>query len=441
MGAGHAAAGGTGDHPRRSRLARFFILTLNYAPEPTGFAPRVTALAEYLVGHGHDIHVFTGFAFAPYWRRRDDDRGRLAARERRGGVTVHRLTHFIPRRPSSALQRILLEGTFSAAALGPVLTETIRGGPPDAVVYHGAQPAIAMLARLVAGAIGRPYVVNITDLAAELARDVGIAGRRLHRVLDAFEFAAYRRAAGANVLCRSFGDALAAHGYPADRIRLARDPIDVELVRPAAPDPAFRARHGIPSDAFVVLHAGSMGRKQGLMNIVAAAARLRDARVCWVLVGDGEARQALVDAVHAARVETTVRFVPYQPDDQLSQMFGSADLLLLNQLRSVKDTVIPSKLLTYMAAGRPVLAAVNAGSQAAEILREADGGRIIAPEDPAALAAAAQEFASQPPDSLASCGARNRAYAEQHFDQRTILAGHEAFLLSTVGARRMSRAA
>ena len=62
---------------------------------------------------------------------------------------------------------------------------------------------------------------------------------------------------------------------------------------------------------------------------------------------------------------------------------------------SVKDTVIPSKLLTYMAAGRPVLAAVNPGSQAAEILREADGGALVAPEDPEALSAAARWFMTQ----------------------------------------------
>lgn len=422
-------------------MARFFILTLNYAPEPTGFAPRVTALAEHLARHGHRVHVFTGFAFAPYWRRRPEDRGRLSAREQRNGVDVHRVTHFIPRRPSSPLQRMLLEGTFSAAAVAPLAREIVRGGPPDVIVYHGAQPAIAMLARVVAAATGRPYVVNVTDLAAELARDVGIVGQRVYRLLEAFEFAAYRGAAGASVLCRSFGEALAAHGYPADRIRLARDPIDVELVRPVAPDPMLRARYGIAGDAFVVLHAGSMGVKQGLMNVIEAAALTRDARICWLLVGDGEVRDQLVAAVQALHLDDTVRFAPFQPEEQLPHLLAAADVLLLNQLRTVKDTVIPSKLLTYMAAGRPVLAAVNAGSQAAEILRDAGGGTVVAPEDPAALAAGARSYAAMNRESLATWAARNRAYAEEHFDQRKILAGHEAFLLHAAGTGRVPRAA
>lgn len=422
-------------------MARFFIATLNYAPEPAGFSPRVTALAEHLARRGHDVHVFTGFAFTPGWRRREEDRGRLFAREARGGVTVHRATHFIPRRPSSAWQRIAMEGSFAIVHGAVMIAALVRHGRPDAVIYHGAQPAIAMLVRVVAAVAGRPYVVNITDLAAQLARDVGIIGRRLYPVLDAFEFAAYRRAAGANVLSPSFAEALVDHGYPANRIRVARDPIDVELVRPVARDEAFRARYGIEADAFVVLHAGSMGRKQGLMNLVSAAARTRASRICWVLVGEGEAKNDLGDAVRAQGLEHSVRFLPFQRDTEMAHMFAAADVLLLNQLRTVKDTVIPSKLLTYMASGRPVLAAVNAGSQAAGVLREAGGGTIVVPEDPDALAGAVERCLALPPDARAALGARNRAYAEAHFDQRKILSGHEEFLLSTVRGRGVPRAA
>jgi glycosyltransferase involved in cell wall biosynthesis len=110
-------------------------------------------------------------------------------------------------------------------------------------------------------------------------------------------------------------------------------------------------------------------------------------------------------------------------------MFAAADVLLLNQLRSVKDTVIPSKLLTYMAAGRPVLAAVNRASQGAEILLEANGGLLVAPEDPNGLAEGVETLMRAGTQVLAAMSERNRAYAEQHFDQATILAQHESFIL------------
>jgi glycosyltransferase involved in cell wall biosynthesis len=419
-------------------MSRLFIISINYAPEPTGFAPHAAALAAFLADRGHDVSVFTGFPFAPVWKRRAEDRGQFLRTERTDGVTVHRLTHFIPRRASSAVQRILMEGTFSLLALPAAIAAAMRGGRPEALLYIGAQPALAMVTRIIAALFRRPYYVNVNDLAARAALDVGIVAGPLYRALDAFEFAAYRGAAGASVLCRAFEDALVEHGYPADRIRLIRSPIDIEQIRPVADDGSFRRRYGIPPDACVILHAGSMGKKQGLMNVVDAAAsgdRLGRG-VLWVFVGDGEDKSSLVDAVKRRGLEERVRFVPFQRDDELAAMFAAADVLLLNQLRTVKDTVIPSKLLTYMSAGRPVIAAVNASSQGAEILREADGGRLVAPEDPQALAAAAAWFMALPPEQLRAYGQRNRAYAETHFDQRRILAAHEEFMF---GARKAER--
>ena len=120
----------------------------------------------------------------------------------------------------------------------------------------------------------------------------------------------------------------------------------------------------------------------------------------------------------------------------MSRMFADADVLVLNQIGAMKDTVIPSKLLTYMAAGRPVLAAVNPTSQAAEIVRDADGGILVAPDDPAALAEGARRLAAAPPDALGACGARNRAYAERHFDQRAVVAAHERFMLAAMRGSR-----
>ena len=416
-------------------MSRLFIISINYAPEPTGFAPHAAALAAYLAGRGHDVSVFTGFPFAPMWTRRAEDRGQLFRTETKDGATVYRLTHFIPRRPSSAVQRILMEGSFSVSALPAVLAAAMRGGRPEALLYIGAQPALAMFTRLVSALFGRPYFVNVNDLAARAALDVGIVAGPLYRLLDAFEFTAYRGAAGASVLCRAFEDALVEHGYPGDRVRLIRSPIDIEQIRPVAEDGAFRRQYNLPADACVILHAGSMGKKQGLINVVDAAAQQIGGRVRWVFVGDGEDKAALVEAVRQRGLQEQVRFVPFQRQDQLAAMFAAADVLLLNQLRTVKDTVIPSKLLTYMSAGRPVLAAVNAGRQGAEILLEADGGRLVEPEAPHALAAAAEWFMGLSPEQLRGYGTRNRAYAEAHFDQRKILAAHEEFMFGATVRR------
>jgi colanic acid biosynthesis glycosyl transferase WcaI len=287
-----------------------------------------------------------------------------------------------------------------------------------------------MLARSIAAWYGIPYIVKITDLAAQAALDVGIVkSGLLLRFLDRFEYASYRYAQGAIVICDGFKEALERHGFTSERIRIIRDSVDLEVVRPLKDGNGFRVAHGLVPDDFVVLYSGSMGLKQGLSNVVEAARMLQPEhpRARWLLVGEGELRPQLEKLIVNYRLESTVRLLPLQPEVEMSKMFAAADVLLLNQLSSMKDTVIPSKLLTYMAAGRPIIAAVNPNSQAALLLRTADGGLLVAPESPRDLAFAVSAVIKSGQE-LSEMGMRNRNYAEEHFDRRKIVRTQQEFL-------------
>src|SRR5437660_12739199 len=137
---------------------RILVLTLNYAPEPTGFAPHATALAEYMAGQGHAVTVVTGFPFAPQWRRWPEYRRVFCSQSVKNGLTLKRVSHFVPKRPGSVSQRVAMEASFCVAAAAVLLPTLLKPHErPDAVLYIGAQPAIAMLARGIA-AFGRvPY--------------------------------------------------------------------------------------------------------------------------------------------------------------------------------------------------------------------------------------------------------------------------------------------
>jgi colanic acid biosynthesis glycosyl transferase WcaI len=402
---------------------KLLILSLNYSPEPTGFAPHTTALAEHLAGQGHSVTAVTGFPFAPRWARWPEYRRRFITRGMINGVRVVRVSHFIPRRPGSALQRILMEGSFAATALVALLPRLATDRRFDAVLYVGAQPAIAWLARIVAALQRAPYVVKITDLAAQAAVDVGITGPgTFARLLVRIEYAAYRRARAAIVLCDAFRTALVDDGFSPDAVHLIRDSVDLDAIRPDADGAAFRGRYGIADDEFVVLYAGSLGLKQGMFDVVDAARLVADEcpDVRWVFVGEGETRQALVERIRSAGLKDRLLLLPLQPESQLSEMLAAADLLLLSQRRTMKDTVIPSKLLMYMAAGRPVLAAVNPGSQAATIIRDSGGGILIAAEDPKAMAEAVREARGRH-SVLDAMAKSNRAFAEEHFNRASIV--------------------
>ena len=405
------------------------VLSINYSPEPTGFAQHVANLCEDLARKGHDVMVLTGFPFAPYWSRWPEYKGRFITREHINGVQVVRVTHYIPRRAGKMLQRLLMEGSFCLMALCLSLTKV--GSDWDMILYVGSQPSIAMLAKWMARVRRIPYVVNIQDLAAQAAAGVGIVkAPRLVRILDRFEYLAYGGASGAIVLCEAFRSALIAHGYPAEHIRVICSPVDIERIRPVLPDPAFRKNQHFAEEDFVVLYSGSMGLKQGLANVVEAAKLLKDKCpvVKWVLIGDGELKPVLQELVARYDLGERVRLLPLQSEAYMSTVFASSDILLLSQLSAVNDTVIPCKLLTYMAAGRGVLAVVSPSSQAAILLNDAQGGLLVQPEDPVALAHAVKHLQAKP-DALENMGRRNREYAEKNFDQRRIVAAQVAFLL------------
>ena len=117
------------------------VLSINYAPEPTGFAPHVTDLCKYLSMRQHDVTVITGFPFSPLWRRYDGYTSKLISFECSNGVKLIRLPHFIPKRPSSIFQRILMEGTFCIMA-SFIFLKLVKS-KWDVVLYIGAQPSIA----------------------------------------------------------------------------------------------------------------------------------------------------------------------------------------------------------------------------------------------------------------------------------------------------------
>src|SRR5438270_7546821 len=122
------------------------VLSINYSPEPTGFAPHVAAASKYFVRQGHKVTVITGFPFAPYWKRWPDYRNKFIARETIDGVKVVRLTHFIPRRAGQMIQRLFLESSFCLLA---GLVGVFYLYSCNVILYVGAQPSIAMLAKVM----------------------------------------------------------------------------------------------------------------------------------------------------------------------------------------------------------------------------------------------------------------------------------------------------
>ncbi|HEX2050683.1 MAG TPA: WcaI family glycosyltransferase [Actinomycetota bacterium] len=407
---------------------RVVVTSIFYAPEQTGIAPYTTELAEHLVRRGHDVTVFTAFPNYPEWRVFDDYRGRLRARETRAGVDVRRHWLYVPR-SHGAVARAAYEASFLAGALS-----ALAGPRPDAVL--GVTPAVAagVAAAAAARRWRRPYGLVVQDLAAPAARQSGVAGGgRVAGLVARVEGAVARGAARVAVVADGFGPYLESLGVAPGRIVRVRN---WNRMTPGAGDrDEGRALLGVPHDAFVCLHAGNMGHKQGLETVVECARVAAERRLPlrFVLVGDGNQRPAL-ERLAASHALDNVAFVPVQPSAALPSVLAAADVLLLSQRPAVTDMALPSKLTAYFAAGRPVVASIAAGSEAAREIDAAGAGVVGPPGDPVGLLDALERVRADPRLG-ATLGARGRAYVDAELAPERALADFETLLDDVAHAR------
>jgi colanic acid biosynthesis glycosyl transferase WcaI len=362
---------------------RILLMAGNYAPEKTASAPLSTDFARYMRDAGHEITVVTTFPHYPQWKVWDgyDEFYRC---EQLDGITVRRVRHYIPKSPS-AIKRVLYYGSFGAIAFGPALAS----GRPDLILCVTPPLELALSARALSRIWRVPYVLWIKDLVPDVAIQLGMLKHRtVIAVARRFERYAYANAECLLVICDSFRSNLLNKGVPAGKVSVIPDWADIDGIRPGPRDNAFRSEHHVSGEKFLVLYAGNIGDKQKLELLVEAAKHLESVPdIELLIVGDGARKDAVV--AEARRLQSSnVRFLPLQPRERLSEMLAAADVLVLHQQRNVSDSVIPSKLLTYMASARAIVATAAAQSETALAVQRAGCGTVVEPESPERLAAA-----------------------------------------------------
>lgn len=161
----------------------------------------------------------------------------------------------------------------------------------------------------------------------------------------------------------------------------------------------------------VVLHAGNMGVKQALGNVVEASrvADERDEPVLFVLMGHGSQRAEL----EAMGTNRCLQIIDPLPVESFPDALRAADALLVNERGGVTEMSVPSKLTSYFATGRPVIAATDSGSVTAEELERSGAGIRVDAGRPDLLVKAALELRNDPQRSV-RLGASGRAFRNAH---------------------------
>jgi glycosyltransferase involved in cell wall biosynthesis len=322
----------------------------------------------------------------------------------------------------SHVQRIHLELSFGVRLI------FARWRQPDAVLI--VSPALFATALAIArarfGWRKPPTGIWVQDIYSRGLEETSSGSAFSKAVMKRLEGFVLRSAARVSVIHDRFGEYLTSElGVPAKDIGTIRNWTHVQA-SPIADRRAVRTRLGWGRDEVIVLHAGNMGIKQGLSNVVEAArlAETNGSDVRFVLLGDGNQKQHIRSLASGVR---KIQFIAPLPDDQFGEALQAADVLLVNELPGLREMAVPSKLTSYFSSGRPVIAATESDSTTAGEMLLSGGGLRVDADSPEALLAAAERLGSDTSLSQ-SLGMAGQAYAAGTLSQEAAIVKYCAWL-------------
>ena len=403
---------------------RILILT-NYWPPEVGASSHLTfELCTSLVSYGHQVTVVTGFPRYNVQQVSEKYRSKWLYREETEGIRVIRIVA-----PSSSGRLVLIRSLEHVLVAPLLLLGGLLAGPAD-VVYTISPPLPLGLTASLLGKVKRTrFVFGIQDIFPQNAIDLGLLRNPLviwfARRLEAF---VYRKAHFITV--HSEGNRaflLAQGGVPGDKVKVVCNWVDIETIAPGDRNNGFSVEYGL-DDKFIVLFAGTMGWSQGLDVVVEAASFLQAYQdILFLLVGGGVDKERLMAKAQALD-PPNIRFLPMQPWERYPLVLNAADVCLVTLRPEVKTPVVPSKLLTIMASGRPVVASLNLSGDAPKIIQAAQCGYSVEPGNPKKLAEAVLSLRNAPA-LREKCGQNGRRYAEEHFSRDVCTRAYERLFL------------
>jgi glycosyltransferase involved in cell wall biosynthesis len=407
----------------KSGCGSVLIVGMHYAPEHTGNAPYTEGAANFLSDAGWRVEAFTGVPHYPAWRVHRDYIFCFRRRETREGVRVRRLRHFVPRR-QSALRRALMEISFALQVI------TARPeGRPDVILTVIPTLLSGLAAKYLAARYRVPLIVWMQDSASEAAAQTGIpGGARLAGLLQRIERLVLRHARDVIAISPHFQELAARAGVHDGNVHLIRNWTHVHP--PGEARAAVRSAYGWGPDEVIALHTGNMGLKQGLENVVnaAALAQSKDRSVRFVLMGAGNQLEELRG--RANQVEAIDILAPVDSRHYTS-VLAAADILLINERPGVLEMSLPSKLTSYLVSGRPVIAAVEVTGATALEVQRSGAGLLVPPGDPQGLLDAIQGLASNVERSRA-LGRNGAEYAARELSPHASLSKLEHVLCAAI---------
>jgi len=403
----------------------------------------MSRIAHELIARGNRLHVVTSL---PWYQHHAIDAGwdgQLVRTERTDWGRISRV-HPFPTDKRNIPARALAFGGFTALA---TLVGAFGQVRPDAVLAMSPPLTLGLAGRIAATVRRAPLVFNIQDVFPDVAIELGLlSGDRVIRGARALERVSYRISDAVTVLSDDLAENVRAKitiglegeraQVEAEKVRVIPNFVDTNAIRPAARENSYREQYGLIGKK-VVMYAGNVGFSQSL-NLVLDTARSFEASrpdVVFVINGGGSARP---DLERDAAQLPNVRFVDMQPIERLPEVLAAGDIHVVPLRAGLAWSSVPSKLYSILAAGRPIVASVDPGTEVERTIERARAGIAVPPDDPRAFASALGELIDDS-DRADSMGASGRLFVERWASPSAVAESYENLFAELIGRRKSAR--
>ncbi len=410
------------------------VICPHFAPDVAPTGEVMTQVVDELAERGHRLHVVTTL---PWYRDHAIEAGWGGQAVRHEDTDWGRITrvHPFPTDKGNIPARALAFGASTALSGLGGLVSRVR---PDAVLAMSPPLTLGPAGIAAARRHRAPLVFNIQDVFPDVAVELGaIRNRQVIAAARWLEHRTYRAADAVTVLSDDLRDNVVAkiagrRGGEAAKVRVIPNFIDTDWIRPGPRDNAYRREVGL-GDRFVVMYAGNVGMSQSLDLVLAAASHMADdPDVAFVINGGGSAR---ADLERAGGHLPNLHFVDMAPRERLPEVVAAADLHVVPLRAGLARSSVPSKLYTILAAGRPVVASVDPGTEVARTVDEAGAGLAVAPDDAEAFTKAIERLV-RAPDEARRMGESGRRFVERWASPAAVAQAYEELFEELTGRGR-----
>lgn len=279
-------------------------------------------------------------------------------------------------------------------------------------------PVIGYLAYLL---FRLPYICILYDLYPDIAIALGVVSKRswLVRLWNAINKQVWLKSKGIVVLSPAMKQKIVAHcPEVAEKVSVIHSWANPEAIVPIPKEENWFAHEYSLVNKFTVLYSGNMGRCHDIDTMLEAAKQLQEEPIQFVCIGGGAKRDELIKEVNQLGLNNFT-FLPYQDKQVLPYSLTACDLSLVSVDAITEGLVVPSKLYSALASGRPIAVICSQSSYLREMVAEANCGSTFENGDGQGLAQFIR-FLSRDPQIGERMGKAGRQYLRSHFTPKVI---------------------